>query len=175
MIVPFRGSPAALADLRRRLGELALRPGDTALVVDNGPEPCPRRTGRCPCTGPGRSPTPAFARNAGARRGSADWLVFCDADTDAPPGLLDHYFDPPPAERTGAARRRRGGRAGARGRAALVARYGHLRGVMSQEDTFDFGDRWGYPKTANVACRRAAFEQVGGFTRGDPRRPRTPT
>ena len=34
---------------------------------------------------------------------------------------------------------------------------------MSQEDTFDFGDQWGYPKTANVACRRTAFEEVGGF------------
>ncbi|HEX5909876.1 MAG TPA: glycosyltransferase family 2 protein [Thermoleophilaceae bacterium] len=163
VIVPFKGSPAALADLRRRLGELVLAPGDSALVVDNGPEPLPVPDGPVPVHWVGQVPTPAFARNAGAGRGSADWIVFCDADTHAPPGLLDHYFDPPPAERTGLI----GGGVldePAPANAGVVARYGHLRGVMSQEGTFDFGDRWGYPKTANVACRRAAFEQVGGFT-----------
>jgi GT2 family glycosyltransferase len=33
---------------------------------------------------------------------------------------------------------------------------------MSQEDTFSFGV-WGYPKSANIACRRTAFEAIGGF------------
>jgi GT2 family glycosyltransferase len=33
---------------------------------------------------------------------------------------------------------------------------------MSQDDTFRFGE-WGFPKTANAACRRRAFEEVGGF------------
>jgi GT2 family glycosyltransferase len=34
--------------------------------------------------------------------------------------------------------------------------------VMSQEETYAFGD-WGYPKTANAAFRREAFDEVGGF------------
>src|SRR5205085_6077877 len=29
-------------------------------------------------------------------------------------------------------------------------------------ETFRFGD-WGFPQSANLACRRAAFEAVGGF------------
>lgn len=161
--MPFKGTPAALARLRQQLSTLALGPGDSALVVDNGADPMSVPGGPVPVHWAGQLATPAFARNAGARRGSADWLVFCDADTSAPAGLLDRYFEPPPGDRTGLV----GG--GVMDEpmppdAGVVARYGHLRGVMSQEQTFDFGDRWGYPKTANVACRRAAFEQVGGFS-----------
>jgi len=162
VIVPFKGTPGALAELRARLATLALGPGDSALVVDNGPDPLPTPDGPVPVHWAGQRPTPAFARNAGAERGSAEWIVFCDADVRAPADLLDRYFDPPPEERTGLL----GGGVTdepAPGDAGVVARYGHLRGVMSQEQTFDFGDRWGYPKTANVACRRTAFVQVGGF------------
>ena len=43
-----------------------------------------------------------------------------------------------------------------------VARYAYIRQFMSQADTLRFGD-WGFAKTANLACRRAAFEEVGGF------------
>lgn len=162
VIVPFAGSAGALAALRARLATLTLRDGDSVLVVDNGPEPLPAPAGSVPVHWAGQRPTPAFARNAGAARGGADWLVFCDADTRAPADLLDRYFEPPPGERTGLI----GGGVvdePAPADAGVVTRYGHLRGVMSQERTFDFGDRWGYPKSANVACRRAAFEQVGGF------------
>jgi GT2 family glycosyltransferase len=49
--------------------------------------------------------------------------------------------------------------------APAIVRYAHLRGQMSQQDTFDFGD-WGYPKSVNIACLRAAFDEVGGFTDG---------
>jgi GT2 family glycosyltransferase len=94
-------------------------------------------------------------------RGGAEWLVFLDADVVPPPDLLDRYFDPPPDERTALIA---GGVADeavpANGRPA--ARYSHIRGLMSQENTFRFG-RWSFPQTANAACRRAAFEAVGGF------------
>ena len=106
--------------------------------------------------------TPGFARNRGAAAGSADWLVFIDADTAPPPDLLDRYFDPPPAERTGLLG---GGVLDEEvppGGGAIV-RYQHLRGNMSQEDTYRHGRTFGFPKTANAACRRAAFEAVGGF------------
>lgn len=150
VVVPFKGSPEERRGVERRLGELTLGEGDTVTVVDNSPG-----------AADGRIPTPAFARNRGAGRGSADWLVFLDADTRPRQDLLDRYFDPPPGERTGLI----GGGVvdePAPTYAPAIERYAHLRGQMSQEDTFDFGD-WGYPKTANVACRREAFEQVGGF------------
>ncbi len=43
-----------------------------------------------------------------------------------------------------------------------VARYIYLRATMSQERTFSFG-QWAYPKSANIAIRRSAFQSVGGF------------
>ncbi|MDX6642685.1 MAG: mycofactocin glycosyltransferase [Solirubrobacteraceae bacterium] len=166
VVVPFRGSPESLQRVRERLAAIRLRAGDSVLVVDN----TPRREG---IDGPGvddgavpvlhaaERATPAFARNRGVARGTAEWLVFCDADTEPRPDLLDRYFDPQPKPHTGLI---------AGGvldevvppDAPAVARYAYLRGYMGQEDTFSFGE-WGYPKTANVACRRAAFEAVGGF------------
>jgi glycosyltransferase involved in cell wall biosynthesis len=136
------------------------------LVVDNTParERAGARQGddgAAPVLQAAERATPAFARNRGAALGSAEWLVFCDADTRPRPDLLDLYFDPPPDPRTGLIA---GGVIDEEvpPDAPAVARYAYLRGAMSQQDTFDFGE-WGYPKTANVACRRAAFEQVGGF------------
>ena len=160
--MPFLGSAEALAQLRGRLASLSLQPGDSVIVVDNSASFQPPPPGEVPVIHAGGRPTPAFARNAGAAAGDAEWLVFCDADTQAPADLLDRYFDPPPGERTGLIGGGVADEPVARD-AGVVARYSHLRGVMSQEQTFDFGDQWGYPKTANVACRRAAFEQVGGF------------
>lgn len=165
VIVPFKGSTEALERLCGRLGELALRPGDSVIVVDNTRhrEGGPTQKGdavRLVCAD--ALATPAFARNAGAAAGTAEWLVFCDADAVAPADLLDRYFDPPPRPATALL----GGGVTdhpAPPGAPPVARYAHLRGVMSQEATFDFGERWGYPKTANVACRRVAFNEIGGF------------
>ena len=164
VIVPYKGGPEGLSRVRERLAGLSLRPGDTVLVVDNTPrgEPLVEDGAEVPVLHADGRPTPAFARNAGVVLGAAEWLVFCDADTELPPDLLDRYFDPAPGPRTGIV----GGGVidePATAGASVVARYSHLRGVMNQEDTFEFGDRWGYPKTANVACRRAAFEAVGGF------------
>ena len=163
VIVPFKGSPEALQRVRERLSALSLRDGDSVLVVDNTPrtEPPVADDGEIPVLRAADRATPAFARNRGTARGAAEWLVFCDADTQPRPDLLDRYFDPPPEPRTGLI----GGGVideEVPPDAPAVARYAYLRGAMSQEDTFGFGD-WGYPKTANVACRRAAFEEVGGF------------
>jgi glycosyltransferase involved in cell wall biosynthesis len=163
VIVPFKGSTEALQRVRERLAVISLRPGDSVLVVDNTPgrESAPADDGQVPVLHAAERATPAFARNRGAGRGSADWLVFCDSDTRPRPDLLDRYFDPPPEPRTGLIA---GGVIDEEvpPDAPAVARYAYIRGAMSQDDTISWGE-WGYPKTANVACRRAAFEAVGGF------------
>jgi mycofactocin glycosyltransferase len=162
VVVPFRGGPADLEELRTRLGRLRLRPGDSVLVVDNTPgSERDGGAGEVRVLHDSERPTPGFARNRGASRGSGDWLIFLDADVVAPPDLLDRYFDPPPGDRTGLLA---GGvvdeEVPKNGPAA--ARYAYIRGFMSQDDTLR-RDHWGFPKTANAACRRAAFESVGGF------------
>jgi mycofactocin glycosyltransferase len=161
VVVPFRGDPAELEEVRARLGELRLGPADTALVVDNTPGHRPLEDeGIRVIHAAGRS-TPGFARNRGVAEGSAEWLVFLDADVVPPEDLVDRYFDPPPAERTaligGGVEDEPIPPAG-----KAVPRYLYIRGSMSQDDTFRFG-AWGFPKTANAAVRRAAFQEVGGF------------
>jgi hypothetical protein len=143
------------------MAALELRPGDTLLVVDNTPGSLSYNGTAVSVLHAAERPTPAFARNRGAAQGSAEWLVFLDADTSPSPELLDRYFDPPPGERTALL----GG--GVVDQpippdGPAIARYSYLRGVMSQERTFGFCE-WGYPKSANIACRRSAFEAVGGF------------
>ena len=158
VVVPFRGTPAALEELRSALACLELRDGDSLTIVDNDARP------RAPVGEVLHAPelqTPGYARNRGAERGSGEWLVFLDADAVPAPDLFDRYFEPSPGERTallaGGIRDEEvppGGPA--------VARYSYLRGGMGQEVMLRYG-RWGFPKTANAACRRAAFEEVGGF------------
>ena len=164
VVVPFKGGAGSLRALRERLGAIELGPDDTVLVVDNTPDAAPAPHGSVPVMRAAELPTPAFARNRGAERGRAEWLVFCDADTRPAPDLLDRYFEPDPAPRTGLLA---GGviEQEAPPGSRAVARYAQLRRAMSQDDTFSFGE-WGYPKSANIACRRAAFEEVGGFREG---------
>jgi mycofactocin glycosyltransferase len=158
VVVPFRGRAADLEELTGRLKGLRLQAGDSVLIVDNTPGRASSRDGVLHAA---ERRTPGYARNRGAAEGSADWLVFLDADVLPPPDLLDRYFEPPPGERTALL----GGgvvdepvpRDG-----PPVARYAHLRGLMSQDDTFQYG-RWGFPKTANAAFRRSVFEELGGF------------
>lgn len=157
VVVPFKGDTAQLDELVARLARLRLAEGDSLIVVDNTPGAPRAGTLHAP-----RVPTPAYARNRGAAEGSSDWLVFIDADVTPEPDLLDRYFDPPPAEEVAMLA---GGIADdpvpSGGPAA--ARYAYIRGFMSQQDTLRHGD-WGFPKTANAAVRRTAFEAVGGFT-----------
>lgn len=154
--MPFRGSSESLGALRRRLAAIELGEGDSLLVVDNTPGPPREGTLHAP-----EIATPAYARNRGAAEGAAEWLVFIDSDATPLPDLLDRYFSPAPGERTGLIGGGVRDEEAAPG-ASIVTRYAYLRGAMSQDDTFDFGE-WGYPKTANVACRRTAFDEVGGF------------
>ena len=164
VIVPFAGSSAALEALLSRLERLELGPSDSLTVVDNQPRAGPPAAGgRARLVHDFGRRSPAYARNRGAREAAGEWLLFIDADVDAPPDLLDRYFDRPPGERTAVL-------AGAvideepanGGRRSPAVRYAHLRGAMSHENTLAHG-RWAFAQTANCAVRRAAFEAVGGF------------
>lgn len=158
--MPFKGTPAELEDVRMRLHGLELRDGDSVMVVDNTPGHA-AIAGPVPVLAAPGHPTPGYARNRGAERGNADWLLFLDADTVPRPDLLDRYFDPPPGARTGIVAGGVVDEAVPRD-APAAARYAHLRGLMSQDNTFSWLD-WSFAQTSNAACRREAFEAVGGF------------
>jgi GT2 family glycosyltransferase len=156
VVVPFRGGDRELDGLRARLAPLALGEDDTLVVVDNTPGEARPGTLHAP-----EVATPGFARNRGAERGRAEWLVFLDADVAPRADLLDRYFDPPPADRTGALA---GGVTDAEAppAAPAAARFAHIRGLMAQDNTFTWGE-WSFAQTSNAAFRREAFESVGGF------------
>ena len=97
VVVPVAGSAEEVRAVLARMRGLRLRSGDTLTVVDN------RGTGvdEPDVLVATRTPTSYHARNAGALRGSAPWLVFLDADVEAPADLLDRLLAPPPGERVG--------------------------------------------------------------------------
>ena len=161
VVVPFRGAPAQRRALLASLGTIDLAAGDSLVVVDNTP-------GAVGSEGPVRIhaatevATPAYARNRGAALGQGEWILFLDADVTPDPGLLDLYFQPPPQPRTGllagGLRDEPAGR-----ESPAVVRYAYLSRAMSQDNTLEYGPRWGFLKTANAAVRRTAFDAVGGF------------
>lgn len=181
VVVPFVGTESELSDLGRRLAGLKLGEQDSITVVDN------RRRARRGA-GPGTAATPAastppsdtargagpailaaperrssyFARNRGATRGHAPWLVFIDADVIAPPDLLDRYFETAPEKRTAVlAGAVRDEPVAAGGGTTVAMRFAALCQTMSQDNTAS--GAWPYAQTANCAVRRRAFDEAGGF------------
>jgi GT2 family glycosyltransferase len=157
VVVPFAGSEADLRRLRAALGGLRLHPADTLTIVDNRPGGSETDTSEVIVRAPERQSS-YFARNRGAARGHAPWIVFVDADLEVAPDLVDRYFDAPPGA----------GTALLIGRIETVlatptpvARYGVLRRHLSNESVSKPG--WEYGQTANAAVRRDAFVAVGGF------------
>lgn len=156
VVIPFRGTAAERDAVVAATARLELREDDHVVVVDNTPR---ASAGRHVVVANERASS-YFARNAGAARGTATWIVFLDADVDPRPDLLDAYFQIPPADDdavlVGAVED-----APAPAGAPAAARYAALRQPMRQPQDLDAP--WAYAQTANCAVRRAAFEQVGGF------------
>jgi GT2 family glycosyltransferase len=164
VVVPFHGSPEDLADLLTRLNQLETAPGDQLILADNRlGAPQPEDSGKVIIHPAGGVATPGFARNRGAARANAEWLVFIDADTEPEPGLLNAYFATAPAETTGIL-------AGAivdvlpadGGEPSASARRVVARGHMSEAVTLE-RPAFPYAQSANCAIRRDAFLIVGGF------------
>ena len=159
IVVPFKGSAADLDELLRKLEPLERGPQDSLTVVDNRPEGAAGDAAR-----PEVLPAPArqssyYARNEGARRSSAPWILFIDADVDPAPDLVDRYFDAAPGPRAGLLAGRVEPSLAAGG--GLVTRYGVLKGHLAEESVSTPGHE--YALTANVLVRREAFEALGGF------------
>ena len=160
VVVPFAGDIAQALVAMALLRSLHTSPGDELILVDN----CgvvPEADDLTVIRALGER-SPAHARNAGAARASADWILFLDADTLPGPDLLDAYFAEPIGERAGAVA---GEIVGVRTGESLAARYGASRNFLSQTAHMAHPFR---PRAAaaNLLVRREAFEAVGGFQEG---------
>lgn len=163
VVVPVAADARGLLEVVERMRSVVLAPGDTLTVVDNRgvgvaePEVVVAADVR----------TSYFARNAGAARGSAPWLVFLDADVVPASDLLSSYGFGSVADDVGVLA---GGvldepvAAGAR-RVGIAVRFAATKQAMAQETTLAHG-RWAFAQTANAAVRRSAFDAVGGFRPG---------
>ena len=149
-----------------RLAGLALAPGDTVTVADNRPGARDRAAaGGARVLGAGELQTSYHARNRAVALGSAEWLVFLDADVLPAADLLARYFEPVPGDRVGVLAGNVVDEEPAQSESTGASRYAWLKSSMSQEITLA-DDRWAFAQTANAAVRREAFEQVGGFEAG---------
>lgn len=156
VVVPVaaRDAAALSAVLERVRASLELRADDTLTVVDNRALGLDHPDVRV-------APelrTSYYARNRGATRGGAPWLLFLDADVRPQAGLLDALFSPPPESDVGVLA---GGIDDAPGR-TVAEHFAAAKAAMSQEHVLDRGD-WSFAQTANAAVRREAFTAVGGF------------
>jgi GT2 family glycosyltransferase len=164
--MPFAGDAAAADAAVRALLALDTQPGDELILVDNADAaPAANAASATPAVtviaAPGER-SPAHARNLGAAHARSDWILFLDADTRPPPGLLDLYFAQEIAEDAGAVV---GEVIAAPGAGTLAGRYGAARSFLGQQAHLEHPYR---PRAAaaNLLVRRLAFERVGGFYEG---------
>lgn len=165
VVVPFYGDHEAGARVVEAMGSLKLRGGDELVIVDNTPGE------ELPEPGPGdvyrrveakAEQSSYYARNVGGDSARNDWILFVDADCRPRQDLLDRYFANPISGQTGIL----AGRVVADPRQGSVfAAYTESRRML---DSTSHSDVLPTPVgvTANLAVRRAAWAEVGGFQEG---------
>ncbi|MGO9900396.1 MAG: glycosyltransferase family 2 protein [Solirubrobacteraceae bacterium] len=161
VVVPFAGDAPAAREATQMLLALDVSPGDELILSDNSGT-ASRDTSTVRVVRATGERSPAHARNAGAARAHADWILFLDADTRAPTDLLDTYFATDVAPTVGILA---GEIRAAPGASTLAARYGAARNFLGQEAHLAHPFR---PRAAaaNLLVRRAAFAAAGGFREG---------
>ena len=164
VIVPFAGGPAEAAETASALERLRLGEGDEVVIADNSGGRAgdwAEAAGYLRVVDAGDQRSAYYARNVGAEAAANDWLLFTDADCEPDPGLLDAFFEPPPAGEVGAI----SGSVTATDGEGLVERWGASRRLLDQE-TAARHTAGPAAVTANLLVRRAAWEAVGGFLEG---------
>src|SRR4051812_27318190 len=148
VVIPFFGSDTALRAVHARLRAIRLDSQDTLTVVDNSAGP---RDLGLEGVIPAREIRSSYhARNRGAARGSAPWIVFVDADLEVASDLVDGYFDEIPANSTALLIGEIETIPAEQG--TRVARYGWLRRHLNTASAAK--PSWEYAQTANAAVRR---------------------
>jgi GT2 family glycosyltransferase len=161
VVVPFAGTRTEAEAVVAMLRVLEPREGDQLIVADNSGTVDLGSAGLTVVRATGEA-SAAHSRNVGAAAVSNDWILFLDSDVIAPADLLDSFFAEPIGERVGAIT---GDIAGIPDTRTLAARYGTARNFLGQRSHVSNPVR---PRasSANLLVRRAAFEQLGGYTEG---------
>ncbi len=173
VVMPFAGDAEAAQRAARSLLSLDVERGDELILVDNSGTVTQALIDSTAAPGADDRPavaliravgerSPAHARNTGASRARAEWILFLDADTEPVGGLLGAFFESEISDDVGAVA---GEVVSAADAPTLVARYGAARSFLSQQRHLEHPYR---PRVvaANLLVRRSAFEQVGGFYEG---------
>lgn len=163
VILPFAGSDEEAEEAVGMLAQIALQAGDEIILVDNsGRDPGVQAGAPVQVVRAWREASSYYARNEGTAVARNPWLLFLDADCQAPPDLIERYFSAPIADDIGAVI---GEVHGSPQQDALVSRYARSRGHLGQEVHWRSPFRpWGV--TANLLVRREAWASVGGFQEG---------